>query len=517
MRSAALHVCACTALALAAAGCIATITGGSDDDGDDSGEGDGDGAGDGGGGGGGGGGYGEGIVEIAGEVSTAACFGSPAGEEVANLIDGVQESKFLGFSNSVWVRFDAGLPYVLDHYAITSANDYPERDPRSWILSGSNDATSWTELDVRIGEVFAGRFERREFTVDTDDFYRFFQLRTENQQGGVTQLAELELHGESPFTGPAEAPPGAPQDLSAAAASRSEIDLSWQDGGGAPASASALYRIEQSVDGSSFTAVAYAPAGATGATIGGLAPGAERSFRVVAENAAGASPPSATVSARTQPPLAGTSNSDGSVRYSQGGYTLTLHNKDAGTPAAMMERMIEEFFATYPTMAAAYNPGAASSVRVTFDPAYDGVAYASGSQIVVSSTWARGSPDDVDVVAHEGFHVVQAYDNPDAPGWAVEGLADFARARYGNLNTGACWSMQRYQSGQSYTDAYGVTARFLLWIEANVRASIATELDDALRARQYSAAFWTGKTGKTVDALWADYAADTAREPVDYR
>ena len=509
MRSAVLHVCACTALALAAAGCIATITGGSDDDGGDSGEGDGDGDG---GGGGGGGGYGEGVVEIAGEVSTAACFGSPAAEGVANLTDGVQESKFLAFSNSVWIRFDAGLPYVLDHYAITSANDFPERDPRSWILSGSNDGTSWTELDVRIGEVYAGRFERREFAVDTDDFYRFFQLRTENEQGGVTQVAELELHGESPFTAPADDPPAAPQSLSAAAASRTEIDLGWEDGGGA-----ALYRIEQSTDGSSFTAVAYAPAGATGATIAGLPPGAERTFRVVAENQAGVSSPSAAASASTQAPLAGSNNSDGSVRYSEGGYTLTLHNKDAGTPAVMMERMIEEFFATYPTMAAAYNPGAATSVRLTFDPAYDGVAYASGSQIVVSSNWARGAPEDVDVVAHEGFHVVQAYDTPDAPGWAVEGLADFARARYGNLNSGACWSMQRYQSGQNYTDAYGVTARFLLWIETNVRASIATELDDALRSEQYSAAFWTSKTGKTVDALWADYAADTAREPVDYR
>jgi hypothetical protein len=510
MKSALLHVGACAALAFAASGCIATITG-SDDDDDGSGDGDG-GDGGGGGGGGGGGDYEEGIVQITGQASTAPCHGSPASEGVENLVDGAPETKFLGFSSSVWIRFDAGLPYVLDHYAITSANDFPERDPTSWILSGSNDGTSWTALDVRIGEVFAGRFERREFAVDTGDFYRFYQLRTENTTGGVTQVAELELHGESPFTAPADDPPAAPQNLSATAASRTEIDLSWQDGGGA-----ALYRIEQSTDGSSFTAVAYAPAGAAGATIAGLPPGAECTFRVVAENQAGVSSPSAAASASTQAPLAGSNNSDGSVRYSEGGYTLTLHNKDAGTPAVMMERMIEEFFATYPTMAAAYNPGAATSVRLTFDPDYDGVAYASGSQIVVSSNWAIGAPEDVDVVAHEGFHVIQAYDNPDAPGWAVEGLADFTRARYGNLNSGACWSMQRYQSGQNYTDAYGVTARFLLWIETNVRASIATELDDALRAEQYSAAFWTSKTGKTVEALWADYAADTAREPVDYR
>jgi hypothetical protein len=496
--------------ALATAGCISSITGGAgDDDGDLDGDGDGDG---GGGGGGGGPGPGEGVVQLSLEATTAPCYGSPAEEGVANLVDGDPASKFLGFSNSLWARLDAGQPVLLDHYAITSANDFPERDPRSWILQGSNDGISWTDIDVRIGEVFAGRMERHEFAARTEDFFRYFQLRAENVSGGTTQLAELELHGESPFTAAADAPPAAPQDVSATAASRSEIDLAWGESAGA-----ALYRIEQSTDGTSFTAVAYAPAGATGASIAGLPAGADRTFRVIAENAAGASAASAAASARTQPPLAGTNNSDGSVRYSEGVFTLTMHNKDAGTPAAMIQRMIDEFFATYPVMAAAYNPGAPTSVRVTFDPAYDGVAYASGSQIVVSSTWARGAADDVDVVAHEGFHVVQAYDNPDAPGWAVEGLADFARARYGNLNGGACWSMQRYESGQNYTDAYGVTARFLLWVESEVRASIATELDDALRGNQYSPAFWTGKTGKTVDALWADYAADTAHEPVGYR
>jgi len=498
----------CALLAVAATGCVATITGGGDDDG----AGDGDGGG-GGGDGGGGGGGGGGVVQLAGQASTAGCFGSPAGEGVTQLVDGDSATKFLGFTSSLWAEVDAGQPYVLDHYALTSANDFPERDPRSWILEGSNDGTRWSAIDVRIGEVFAERLERREFAVDTDDFFRRYRLRMENLRGGTLQLAELELYGETPFADPAEAPPATPEEVTATAASRSEIELAWSD----VADDEILYRIEQSADGGPFVAVAYAPAGATGAAIAGLPPGAERTFRVIAENAAGASEPSAAASATTAAPLAGTSQSDGSLRYSEGGYTLTMLNKDPATPDSMMRRMVDEFFATYPVMTAAYNPGAPTSVRVTFDPDYDGVAYASGSQIVVSSTWARGAADDVDVVAHEGFHVVQAYDNPDAPGWAVEGLADFARARYGNLNAGACWSMQRFQEGQSYTDAYGVTARFLLWIEDTVRPTIATELDDALRGKTYGPAFWTTATGKTVDALWADYAADPAREPVSYR
>jgi hypothetical protein len=494
--------------ALMAAGCVATITG---DAGGDDGGGDGEGGdGEGGGGGGGGGAGGGEVVAIAGQATTAPCFGSPAGEEVVRLVDGDPQTKFLGFASSLWAQVDAEQPYVLDHYALTSANDAPERDPKSWILSGSNDGNSWTVVDVRVGEAFAERFERREYSVETDDFFRFYQLRMENERGGVTQVAELELFGSSALPA-AESAPAAPEAVTAAALSRSEIEIGWRGGDGA------LYRIEQSIDGGAFAAVAYAPAGATGITIADLPAGTDASFRVVAENAAGASPPSAAASARTAPPLAGTANADGSLRYSEGGYALTLLNKDPATPESMMRRLVDEYFATYPVMAAAYNPAATTSVRVTFDPDYDGVAYASGGQIVISSNWARSAPNDIDVVAHEGFHVIQAYANPDAPGWAVEGMADFARARYGNRNSGACWSMQRYEPGQSYTDSYGVTARFLLWVEAKVRPTIATELDDALRDRTYSASFWTSKTGKTVDALWADYAADTGREPVGYR
>ncbi|WP_328564963.1 hypothetical protein [Streptomyces coelicoflavus] len=31
---------------------------------------------------------------------------------------------------------------VLDHYTLTSANDAPDRDPRDWVLRGSDDGTT---------------------------------------------------------------------------------------------------------------------------------------------------------------------------------------------------------------------------------------------------------------------------------------------------------------------------------------------------------------------------------------
>ena len=462
---------------------------------------------------GGGGGGSQGVVLLSGQTATSACHGSPAGEGVGNLSDGNPMTKFLGFGSSMWASFDAGEPEVVSRYAITSANDAPERDPKSWILAGSNDGVTWVPLDVHIGEDFAARFERHEFSIENHDFYRYYLLRMENHTGGVTQVGELELYGETPFTQAASAPPAAASGLTATAASHSQIDLSWQDNAGDET----LFRIDQSSDGRTFTPVGYAPADATGFSVRGLPAGQSRTFRVVAMNAAGASAPSGAAGARTLAPPAGSPQNDGSVSYSQGGYTLVMNVKDPATPESMVDRMVQEFFDVYPAQAAAYNPGASHTVNVTFDPNYDGVAYATGaSTIVISSHWAAGSPDDVDVVAHEGFHLVQAYNNPNAPGWAVEGLADYARYSFGTLNPGGCWTMQHYQPGQNYTDAYGVTASFLLWLTQNVRPTIAPELDQALRGNQYDASFWTSRTGKTVDQLWQAYAADPAVQPASY-
>lgn len=458
------------------------------------------------------------VVRIAAQPQTAGCYGSPTAEGVENLVDGDPRTKFLAFANSAWMRLDAGRPFVLDHYAITSANDFPERDPRSWIFQGSNDGVNWTDLDIRTGETFTDRHQRREFAVATEHFFRHYRLRAENRETSTIQLAELEIFGRTPFTGSAAALPASPAELSATPVSRSAITLVWTDGGGQPR----LYRIEQSADGAPFTPVAYTAAGTTSVTIARLPAGATRRFRVIAENAAGESAPSSAISAMTKASLVGTKNADGTVRYAEGGYTLTIDDKDpANTPDNLVTDMIDEFFAIYPQMAAAYNPATPKSVRVTFDPTYDGIAAtnAAAASVIIASAWAKqaGTPDGVDVIAHEGFHVVQAYSAAGLPGWAVEGLADYARLRFGQSDGRACWTVQRYQTGQSYTDAYGVTARFLLWLEDHVKPGITVNLNTAMRGGTYSAAFWTNQTGKTVDALWTDYAAVPAHEAVRYR
>ena len=447
---------------------------------------------------------------LTGTASTAACYGSPPTEAVSMAIDGDVDTKFLAFGNSVWMRVDTDGPHVLTHYAITSANDAPERDPVRWILLGSNDADTWTELDVRTAEVFASRLERREFTVDTTEFYRHYLLRMENATGGVLQIAELELHGWSVLEDDSDLAPAPAASLTATPASRTRIDLAWED----VSDDEAAFRIERSDDGVAFTPIGYARPDEETFAVANLLPATAASFRVVAQNGSGDAGPSNVASATT-PALVG-APAGGGTRYEENGYAITVVNLAPATSQTIIDRIVDEYLLVYPMMAAAYNPASPTEVTLTFDPAYDGVAAAGGTDIVISSTWIAGSPDDSDVITHEGFHLVQAYSFGGVPGWATEGLADFARYTYGELNSGACWSMQRYEPGQSYTDAYGVTARFLLWIDTEIAPGFPQRLDTALRAGTYTDAFWTTETGQTVDELWLAYSSEPMHDPVNY-
>ncbi|WP_193214517.1 lectin-like domain-containing protein [Luteolibacter marinus] len=45
------------------------------------------------------------------------------------------------------VIFDLGSEQTFDNYAITTGNDFPDRDPVRWLLEGSHDELTWTRID----------------------------------------------------------------------------------------------------------------------------------------------------------------------------------------------------------------------------------------------------------------------------------------------------------------------------------------------------------------------------------
>jgi len=91
---------------------------------------------------------------------------------------------------------------VVRQYALTSANDFPQRDPRDWRLLGSNDdGQNWTTLDTRKGELFSQRQQRRLFQIAHPGAFNLYRLqidRVRDPSGADSvQLSELEAMGET--------------------------------------------------------------------------------------------------------------------------------------------------------------------------------------------------------------------------------------------------------------------------------------------------------------------------------
>ncbi|OOQ48295.1 alpha-mannosidase [Streptomyces antibioticus] len=117
------------------------------------------------------------------------------GEVKENLVDGEPTTKWLTFATTGWVEFDFDKPVKLATYALTSANDYAERDPRDWTLKGSTDGKDWKTVDTRAGESFPERFRTKSYDLAEPAEYRYFRLDVTKNNGasGILQLADVQF------------------------------------------------------------------------------------------------------------------------------------------------------------------------------------------------------------------------------------------------------------------------------------------------------------------------------------
>ncbi|MET9131408.1 GH92 family glycosyl hydrolase [Streptomyces antibioticus] len=117
------------------------------------------------------------------------------GEVKENLVDGEPTTKWLTFATTGWVEFDFDKPAKIVTYALTSANDYAERDPRDWTLKGSTDGKDWKTVDTRAGESFPERFRTKSYDLAEPAEYRYFRLDVTRNNGasGILQLADVQF------------------------------------------------------------------------------------------------------------------------------------------------------------------------------------------------------------------------------------------------------------------------------------------------------------------------------------
>ena len=188
------------------------------------------------------------------------------------------------------------------------------------------------------------------------------------------------------------------------------------------------------------------------------------------------------------------------------GYTLIFVNKDPAIVPDLQSRLTQTFFAVYPKLVKTYNKNAKKEVLFVVDTAYKAVAEASGGRILFSAGYMKKNNTDVDVVTHEGMHVVQEYGYGSGPVWLTEGIADYVRYKFGYDNIGSKWSLPAFSDKHSYKNSYRITARFFVWLEENVKKGIIKTLDDQLRRKVYTENSWKEITGQTLDELWSSYA-----------
>jgi hypothetical protein len=120
-------------------------------------------------------------------------------EDMTKAFDGSAATKwFVSQVKTPWIAlaFPASAQHTVTSYAVTSANDAPDRDPSGWQLQGSSNGATWTTIDTRTGEAFASRFQTNFYTcVNTTPYKRYRFLVTANNGSVDFQVDEIQLFG----------------------------------------------------------------------------------------------------------------------------------------------------------------------------------------------------------------------------------------------------------------------------------------------------------------------------------
>ncbi|SNY95493.1 basic secretory protein-like protein [Flagellimonas pacifica] len=136
-------------------------------------------------------------IESTLKVSKENIDGPDAFEGSLKVVDGDTASKYLVFDypTDLWIQQELSENAVVNKYTLTSGNDVPERDPRNWTFSGSNDEETWVDLDSRSNETFNGRNITKEYTFDSNTPYKHYRISiTTNNGASIFQLSEWRLY-----------------------------------------------------------------------------------------------------------------------------------------------------------------------------------------------------------------------------------------------------------------------------------------------------------------------------------
>jgi len=145
-----------------------------------------------------------GDVAPVGHIATASSFYAPTpGYPAFRAFDGIRTSESqwitgMGSPNASWVARQTPLAIKVWKYRVGAANTIAGRSPRDFRLQGSNDGTTWVDIDVRTGQAGWSTtvFETREYRITGSPVpysrHRLF-INANNGDASFTVVGELEL------------------------------------------------------------------------------------------------------------------------------------------------------------------------------------------------------------------------------------------------------------------------------------------------------------------------------------
>ncbi|GHT73530.1 hypothetical protein AGMMS50262_04790 [Bacteroidia bacterium] len=142
---------------------------------------------------------------------TGDCDNPIGGEKLTLLFDGSINTKWYsdtGFKKfPCYVAWEYASPFATSAYTLTSGNDVPDRDPKSWNLYGSNDGQEYTLIDTRSNITFSGRNQSIRYALSSTVIYKYFKfeiLATAGSNGTTPpQLSEIALENAAATQFPA--------------------------------------------------------------------------------------------------------------------------------------------------------------------------------------------------------------------------------------------------------------------------------------------------------------------------
>ncbi|WP_113700027.1 fibronectin type III domain-containing protein [Nonomuraea lactucae] len=355
-------------------------------------------------------------------------------------IDQTVYSKYHTTHDTLWLRYALDTAAVANRYSITSADDAPLRDPRSWSLQGSADGTTWVTLDSRANEAFSGRFRQRSFSFANTTAYRHYRLNITATNGSPDlQLAEWGLFG----VGTPVAPPlpEAPSGLQARAVSGDQIILTWKDNSRWEKSV----RIERSADGSTWNWSRSLAVGTTRYHDLGLSGTTQYHYRVRAENTAGTSAYSNTANATTgDPGLPATwkehwhEHDKSLTRMYYDNDVAIYSTSDFDRSQTWVNDYVRKLWQytksnygsfSNPRLAAVLHPNPGGGVAGHIHGVFDSDADYRNKIDVTATSWEENKNNTRDVVAHEMAHIVEGgsngvHNSPSFPIWEDSKWAD---------------------------------------------------------------------------------------------